>query len=105
MNFTGTLISSEEIISALKGRKSAAEIELMTKAVEETLKIYDKVTAFIRPGLTELDIAAYIKGIVKENGWGLAWEEEHCPAVFTGPDAQGAHSDPTHKKVEKRLLL
>jgi Xaa-Pro aminopeptidase len=105
MNFTGTLISSEEIISALKGRKSAAEIELMTKAVEETLKIYDKVTAFIRPGLTELDIAAYIKGIVKENGWGLAWEEEHCPAVFTGPDAQGAHSDPTHKKVEKGHVI
>lgn len=105
MNFSGELISSEEIISALKGRKSAAEIEIMTKAVEETLKIYDRVTEYIKPGLTELDIAAYIKGLVKENGWGLAWEEEHCPAVFTGPDAQGAHSDPTHKKVEKGHVI
>jgi len=105
MGFKGKLISSEEIVSALKGRKSTAEIEIMVKAVEETLKIYDRVTGYIKPGLSELDIAAYIKGLVKENGWGLAWEEEHCPAVFTGPDAQGAHSDPTGKKVEKGHVI
>ncbi len=32
------LVSSEEIISALRGRKSATEVALMKEAIKETLK-------------------------------------------------------------------
>ncbi|MCH8170221.1 MAG: aminopeptidase P family protein [Bacteroidetes bacterium] len=99
------LVSSEEIVSALKGRKSGTELSIMQEAVDKTLTIFDKVTDFIKPGLTELEIAGYIKSIVKEKGYGLAWDEDHCPAVFTGPDASGAHSGPTDKKVEKGHMV
>ncbi len=99
------LVSSEEIVSALKGRKSVTELAIMQEAVDKTLEIFDKVTCFIKPGITELEIADYIKSIVKEKGYGLAWEEDHCPAVFTGPDASGAHSGPTNKKVEKGHMV
>ena len=99
------LVSSEEIVSALKGRKSKTELSIMQEAVDKTLEIFDRVTDFIKPGETELEIAGYIKSIVKEKGYGLAWEEDNCPAVFTGPDASGAHSGPTDKKVEKGHLV
>jgi Xaa-Pro aminopeptidase len=99
------LVSSEEIISALKGRKSETELQIMQYAADETLKIYDEVSSFIKPGVTEIEIADFIKGKVKERGYELAWDEDHCPAVFTGPDTQGAHSGPTDRKVEKGHIL
>jgi Xaa-Pro aminopeptidase len=103
--FENKLITSEEIISALRGRKSETELAIMIYAINETQKIFDQVTKFIRPGKTEIEIADFIKDIVSEKGFELAWEEEHCPAVFTGPEAQGAHSGPTSRKVERGHLV
>jgi Xaa-Pro aminopeptidase len=98
-------ISAEDIISALKGRKSETELSIMKDAIIETEKIFDEVTKFIKPGKTELDIAEFIKKIVRDKGFELAWEEEHCPAVFTGPDTQGPHSGPTDRKVAKGHMV
>jgi Xaa-Pro aminopeptidase len=103
--FENKLISAEEIISALKGRKSLTEISIMKEAVKITLGIFDNVSKFIKPGRTEKEIAEFVKAKVKEKQLGPAWEEEHCPAVFTGPDTQGAHSGPTDRKVEKGHLV
>ena len=103
--FENKLISAEEIISALKGRKSVTEISIMTEAVEKTLDIFDQVTGFIKPGKSEKEIASFVKSILQEKGFEPAWEEETCPAVFTGPDTQSAHSGPTDRKVEKGHLV
>ncbi len=59
--FENKLISAEEIISALKGRKSPTEISIMTEAVNITLGIFDDVTKFIKPGRTEKEIAEFVK--------------------------------------------
>lgn len=93
------LVSSEEIVSALRGRKSQVEVDLIKKAIVETLKIFDEVTDFIKVGKSEKDVADFVKGQVKQRGFEMAWDEEHCPAVFTGPDTAGAHSGPTDKKI------
>ncbi len=105
LGFENRIVSSEEIISALRGRKSSTELTIMKEAVDETLKIFDKVTGYIKPGVSEKDIAAFINKIVEEKGFGLAWEADHCPAVFTGPDPLGAHSGPTDRKVEKGHMI
>ena len=99
------LVSSEDIIAALRGRKSPAELELMKTAIKETLKIFDEVTAYLKPGLSEKDVADFVRGKVKERGFGFAWEEEHCPAVFSGPDTAGAHSGPTDRKIERGHVI
>lgn len=104
-DFKNRLVSAEEIISALRGRKSKAELDLMKAAADETLKIFDMATKFIKPGVSELDIANYVKNIVQEKGFELAWEETHCPAVFTGPDPAGPHSGPTDRKVERGHMI
>lgn len=104
-DYVNRLISSEEIISALRGRKSSTEISIMKEAIKETLIIFDSVTKFIKPGVSEIQIADFIKKIVVKKGFELAWEEDHCPAVFTGPDTQGAHSGPTNRKVKPSQLV
>ena len=99
--YTSRLISAEEIISKLRGRKSPDEINRIKKAIEVTLKIYDAVTEHVKPGLTEKDVAWFITDQRKKFGLRPAWEESHCPSVFTGPQETGAHSGPTDKKLER----
>jgi Xaa-Pro aminopeptidase len=93
--FIDRLVSSEALVSALRGRKSPAEIELIQDAVNITLEIYDQVTQWVRAGKTEQQVAEFIKEQVRERRLDFAWDEVHCPAVFTGPDSAGAHAGPT----------
>jgi Xaa-Pro aminopeptidase len=104
-DFSKRLVSSEEIISALRGRKSKAELEIMKYAVDETLKIFDEMKHFIQPGKSELEIASSVKELTKRLGYGLSWEEDYCPAIFTGPEAKSAHAAPSERKVERGHLI
>jgi len=63
--FDSKLVSSEKIISSLRGRKSHTELSIMTEAVVETLKIFDAVGKFIKPGKSEIEIAEFMKNICK----------------------------------------
>jgi Xaa-Pro aminopeptidase len=103
--YSDKLLSSEEIISALKGRKTPAELANMSEAVKVTLSIYDEVTRFMKPGMTEQDVANFITGLVKAKGLESAWEEDQCPAVYTGPDSAGAHAEPTKRTIQKGHVL
>jgi len=103
--FVDRFVSSEEIVAALRGRKSDKEIGYIKEAIRETLLIFDQVTDFIEPGKSEKDVADFVKGICKEKGFELAWDEEHCPAVFSGPDTAGAHSGPTDNQIERGHVI
>jgi len=99
------IISSEEIISALRGRKTPEEIKRIEEAIKITEKIFKKVTEFIKPGLREKEIADFMKEEVRREGAELAWEEETDPAVFSGPQEVGAHSGPTERRVERGHVI
>ncbi len=99
--FEKSVVSSEKLISSLLGRKTETEIKLVKNAIDETLKIFDEVTEFLKEGISEKDVAEFVKSKVKERGFGYAWEEVMCPAVFAGPQTGGAHSGPTNKKIKK----
>ncbi|NWF51249.1 MAG: aminopeptidase P family protein [Ignavibacteriaceae bacterium] len=103
--YVNRLISSEEIISALRGRKSPAEIALMKEAINETLKIFDAVTNYMKPGMTEIDVANYVRKLHTERGFEAAWEEDHCPAVFAGPNPNGPHEGPSDKIITKGTVV
>ncbi|MEW6701569.1 MAG: Xaa-Pro peptidase family protein [Bacteroidota bacterium] len=98
--YIDALISSEDIITALRGRKSQAELDIMKEAIKETLKIFDEVTKFLKPGVTEKQVAAFVQELVEKKGFGLAWDKEYCPSIFSGPDTAGAHSGPTDRVIE-----
>lgn len=99
------LISSEEVVASLRGRKSSSEIKLMKNSISETLKIFEEVTGFIKPGVTEKEIAEFILEKCSERNFLTAWEKDYCPSVFTGPDTAGAHAGPTDRKVERGHII
>jgi len=103
--FVERLISSEEVISALRGRKSSTEMNIMREAVDETINIFNQVTGFLKPGMTEIEVAEFVRKITTEKGFEFAWEETHCPAVFAGPNPSGPHMGPSNKKIKKGTLV
>ncbi|MCB0745123.1 MAG: aminopeptidase P family protein [Ignavibacteriae bacterium] len=104
-DYPNRFVSSEEIVAALRGRKSQKEVDFIKDAIKDTLVIFDEVTGFLEVGKSEKDVADFVKSKVKERGFEMAWDEEHCPAVFTGPDTAGAHSGPTDRKIEKGHVI
>jgi len=105
IGYADRIVSAEKIASSLKARKTDYELERMTRAIAHTLDIIAKVTAFIAPGKTEKEIAAFMIREVEKRGLELAWERSHCPAVFTGPETAEAHYKPTDRKVERGHVL
>jgi Xaa-Pro aminopeptidase len=104
--YGGRLESSEKVVSALRGRKSAAERARVRAACEETVAIFDRLTPRLRAGLTEQDVAAMIREeMAKVAGLTLAWDPDHCPAVFTGPESAGAHAGPTDRRIEPGHIM
>ena len=105
IGFEKRLISAEPIISALRQRKTKAELENIQGAIRATEDIFRKVASFIKPGKTEEEIAGFMRREVEERKLNYAWNPRSCPAVFTGPDTAEAHYAPTDRKVERGHVL
>jgi Xaa-Pro aminopeptidase len=103
--YADRLVSAEPIINALRGRKTPAEQARIKRAVEITDEIYLKTFNFIKVGMTELEIGAYMHKLAREYDVGLAWPAENCPAVNSGPDSPVGHNGPTDIKVERGHIL
>ncbi len=98
-------VTSEGLMSKLRGRKSPEEIRRIRKNVELTEELFSRVSGFMKPGMTEKEIAAFLLGEVDREGVETSWERELCPSVFTGPESAGAHAGPTDRKIEKGHVL
>lgn len=105
LGYLDRLVSAEKIVSALRQRRTPSEIQASREAVKATEEIFNKVRAYIRPGMTEKEIAAFMKNETRAAGLQLAWEPKICPAVFTGPDTAQAHYMPTDQIVEPGHIL
>ncbi len=103
--YAARLKSSENIINKLRGRKSAGEIERIKKAINITIQLFEEAGKFIRTGRSEKEIGDFLTRRTYESDLQLAWEAEHCPAVFSGPDTAGAHAGPTARLVQAGHVL
>jgi len=99
------LVSAEPIINALRGRKTPAEQALIQRAIEITDEIYQKTFDFIKVGMTEIEVGAYMHKLAQEYGVGMAWPAENCPAVNSGPDKVVGHNGPTEIRIERGHLI
>ena len=101
-----SFISSETIVSALRGRKSPSEVKRIKEAVDKSQAIFDQVGSVIRPGKSELEIAEFAHRLLYMEGLGTAWDSAYCPAVNAGPDSPVGHGGPTAKyKVKPGMLI
>jgi Xaa-Pro aminopeptidase len=93
--FPARLVSAEEVIAKIRGKKSGEELRRLRLACQRTLEIYDRVGKVARPGMSEKELADWITREREKMGLAAAWEKSSCPAVFSGPQEIGAHSAPT----------
>jgi Xaa-Pro aminopeptidase len=105
INFADRVIPAEAIISALRQRKTKAELQWMKEAIRHTEKIFKKVAGFIVPGKSEAQIARFMINEMKQLGLTNAWDINTCPAVFSGPDTAAAHYNPTANIVKSGHVL
>lgn len=103
--FAERLISAEKIIAALRGRKSPEEIERVRTAVATTEKLFDEVEAFVKPGMTQRQIADFVRRRIDEMGLGYAWPKEFNPIVTCGPHSAVGHATAGDVVLEKGHTL
>ncbi len=103
--FADRFRSSEEIVNALRGRKSPGEVERIRDAVRETEEIFDLVTAQLRPDQSEIEIANVMHEEIARRGLGYAWGRDHCPAVNAGPEKEIGHAPPGELRTRRGELL
>jgi len=89
--YAGRLVSAESFVEALRGRKMPGELATMRQAIGISMEIYDELTAWLRPGLSEKEIHAYVTGLVKRRGIETSWDAEHCPGLNAGPNSPWGH--------------
>ena len=105
IGYQDRIISAEQIISALRQRKSKTELDWIRKAIQSTEVIFKKVEKFIAPAKTEEEVAEFMQTAAKRQGLELAWDPGSCPGVFSGPDTAAAHYKPTKRKIEHGHIL
>lgn len=88
------VVSGESVSVRVRSRKSAEEQRRIRQAVATTVEIWNETGAWLRPGLTELDIAGFMHDQLTARGLTSAWDWAYCPTVIAGPDSPGFHAGP-----------
>jgi Xaa-Pro aminopeptidase len=99
------LMSAEDVIGALRGRKSKGELARIRQAITTTEKIFDELGAHLEPGQSERELAAWVHRHVEELGLDFAWEPEYCPIFSAGPDSPFGHAMPGDWKTARGHTL
>jgi len=100
------IVSAEDIVFSLRGRKLPEEIELIKEAVlltEEMLEAALTPQVIVPGSTTEADVAEFIRAKMREHGVESSWEADHCPSVVAGV-ARG-HAAPTDIVIQRGSLV
>lgn len=87
-----------QIIEPIRMVKTDEELRFIREAVAITEKAFQEVLPQIRPGMTEMHLAALINYHLRLNG---AQKEAFDTIVASGPNSAMPHARPTAKKIEK----
>lgn len=98
-------ISAEQIIAAVRGRKSPAEVARMRQAIVFTQQLFDEVEQFVRPGMTQRQIANFVHQRADALGLGYAWDKQYNPVVTCGPNSAIGHAMPGDVVLERGHTL
>jgi Xaa-Pro aminopeptidase len=93
--FESSLVSAEKLVVALRGRKTAAEVERMRAAIGETDRLFGEIGAFAKVGVSEREIYDYVHGLITSRGFGFAWDPTGDPIVNAGPESMIGHGIPS----------
>lgn len=98
-------VSAEDVIGALRGRKSPQEIARIRAAVQATEAIFEHIGQRLQPGAPAREVADWFHKAAAERQLGLSWARDHCPTVTAGPDSPVGHAMPGDFVLARGHLL
>lgn len=99
---TAALVPAQKLVNTLRSGKDEEEIALMVKAQEITDRAFDEIVKFIKPGMTEREIAAKLVYDMLRFG---AQRMSFDPIVVTGANGSLPHGIPGDTKVERGSFI
>ena len=91
------LVPIDNEVTSLRRIKSHNELKFIEQAEAIGDAVFSEILSFIKPGMTELSIAARIEYLLKLKGG----ENISFPAIVaSGVNSSMPHAVPTHKKIE-----
>jgi len=99
------LTSAEELIGALRGRKTSSEVKRIRAAIGTTQQIYARAFDYAQIGMSESQVSNFMHAQLNEFGVQPAWDYEDCPTVNAGPESPVGHVGPGEIRIERGQLL
>ena len=99
------LTSAEELIGALRGRKTSSEVNRIRAAIDTTQQIYARTFDYAQIGMSESQVSDFMHAQLREFGAQPAWDYEDCPTVNAGPESPVGHVGPGEIRIERGQLL
>jgi Xaa-Pro dipeptidase len=103
--YASRLHPAERVVAALRGRKTVSEIKLIRAAVQRAEEGIQLLTHSLHPGITDIEIAAFLHRFVDDNHLATAWERDGCPIVTVGPESEFGHTMPSGLRTESGHLI
>ena len=94
-------VETENFIEKQRTIKDNEEIENIKRACEITDNCFEYILSYIKPGMTEKDIAKAIEDYYKERTEGLAFET----IVASGENSSKPHAIPTDRKIKETDII
>jgi Xaa-Pro aminopeptidase len=96
------LVAASDMIAPLRAIKDASEVELLRQAVRVAEQAFNEVRAWLRPGLSEREIAAELAYRMRR----LGAQGESFPAIVAvGSNAAIPHYEPGDRKLAENEVL
>ncbi len=93
------LHTAEDLVAAARGRKTELEVKRIKKASQTTALVWEALTEYLQPGISELDIMNFVHAKCDELDVETAWDRRFCPGLTAGPDSVPGHNAPSDDVV------
>jgi Xaa-Pro aminopeptidase len=103
--YADRLTSAGPILAALRARKLPVEVDRIRAAVDRTEALFDRLQSFLRPGVSERQAHAFLRGELRAEGLAPAWDPAHCPHVAIGPETPIGHVGPSDITAQPGHLI
>lgn len=94
-------VEATKIIESLRMIKDNKEIEYIKKACKITDDCFNMLIQYIKPGMTEIQVARKIQDFYKDFAEGESFET----IVASGENTSKPHAIPTNRKIEKQDIV
>ena len=91
------LVPAQKLLTDLRAQKDEEELGYMRRAQECTDKAFTEILNFIKPGVTENEIAARLTYLMMSFG---ARKNSFDPIVASGPNGSMPHAIPTERRIQ-----